>query len=90
MPKFIIEREMPGAGSLTQEQLRGASAKSNAVVGELGPQIKWVESYVTADRVYCVYIAESEDLLQEHARCAGFPANRISRVTSIIDPATAE
>jgi hypothetical protein len=90
MHKYVIEREMPGAGKLTKEELRGASAKSNAVVTELGSEIQWVESYVTGDKVYCVYLAANEDILQEHARCAGFPANRISRVTTIIDPTTAE
>ncbi len=90
MPKYVIEREMPGAGNLTREQLRGASAKSNAVINELGPEIKWVESYVTGDKVYCVYIAANEDIVLEHARCAGLPANRISKVSAIIDPASAE
>ncbi len=89
MHKYVIEREMPGAGALTPEQLRGASAKSNAVIAELGPEIQWVESYVTGDKVYCVYLAANEDVLQEHARCAGFPANRISRVATMIDPTTA-
>ncbi len=90
MPKFVIERDMPGVGGLTAEQLRAASAKSNAVVAELGPEIQWVESYVTADKIYCVYIAPSEDILHEHARCSGFPASRIARIAAVIDPATGE
>ncbi len=90
MPKYVIEREMPGAGNLTREQLKGAAAKSNAVIAELGPEIKWVESYVTGDKVYCVYIAPSEDIVLEHARCSGLPANKISKVSAILDPASAE
>jgi hypothetical protein len=90
MPKFIIERDMPGVGNLGPQELRGASAKSNSVINELGPEIKWIESFVTANKVYCVYIAPNEEILQEHARCSGFPANRISKVTAKIDPATGE
>lgn len=90
MPKFIIEREMPGAGSLSAQELQGAATKSNEVVEGLGPDIQWVESYVTADKIYCVYISPSEDLLRQHSEKSGFPANRISRITSMIDPTTAE
>lgn len=90
MPKYVIERDIPGAGKLTAEQLRGISQKSCSVLNQLGPAVQWIESYVTGDRVYCVYIAENEELLREHARRGGFPANRISRVTSKIDPTTAE
>lgn len=90
MPKYIIERDIPGAGQLTADELRGISQTSCGVLAGLGPQIQWVESYVTADKVYCVYIAPSEELVREHARQGGFPANRISEVKSVIDPTTAE
>ena len=90
MPKYIIEREIPGAGSLTQEQLHGVAQKSCSVLKNLGPQIQWVESYVTADKIYCVYIAPDEATVKEHAKQGGFPANRISEVKGIIDPTTAE
>jgi cell division inhibitor SulA len=90
MPKYIIEREIPGAGQLTAEELRGISQTSCGVLKQLGPQIQWVESYVTPDKVYCVYIAPSEDLVREHARQGGFPVNKISEVKSVIDPTTAE
>lgn len=90
MPKYVIERDIPGAGSLTAEQFRGISQKSCGVLRELGPAVQWVTSYVTGDRIYCVYIAENEELLREHARRGGFPANRISRVATMIDPTTAE
>jgi hypothetical protein len=90
MPKYVIEREIPGVGELTPDQLQAISQKSCAVLSNLGPQIQWVESYVVDDRIYCVYIAPNEELLREHARQGGFPANRISEVRSIIDPTTAE
>lgn len=90
MPKYVIEREIPGAGTLSQEQLQAISQKSCAVLTELGPQIQWVQSYVTDDRVYCVYIAQNEELVREHARQGGFPANRVSEVKQVIDPTTAE
>jgi len=90
MPKYVIEREIPGAGKLTPEQLQGISQKSCSVLKNLGPQIQWVESYVTDDKVYCVYIAPNEALVREHAKQGGFPANRISEVRQIIDPTTAE
>ena len=86
MPKYVIEREIPGAGKLSPAELRGVSQKSCGVLQKLGPQIQWVHSYVTDDRVYCVYIAPNEDLVREHARQGGFPANRISEVKEIIDP----
>jgi hypothetical protein len=90
MPKFIIEREIQGAGSLTSEQLQGISQKSCSVLSALGPQIQWVESYVTDDKIYCVYVAPNEELIREHARKGGFPANRVSAVRRMIDPTTAE
>jgi hypothetical protein len=90
MPKYVIEREIPGAGKLTSEQLQGISQKSCGVLKNLGPSIQWVESYVTDDKVYCVYIAPNEALVKEHAKQGGFPANRISEIRQIIDPTTAE
>jgi hypothetical protein len=90
MPKYIIEREIPEAGMLTCEELQGISQTSCEVLNKLGPRIQWVESFVTADKVYCVYIAPSEELLHEHARQGGFPVNKISEVTTVIDPTTAE
>jgi hypothetical protein len=90
MPKFVIEREIPGAGKLSAADLHGISQKSCGVLKELGPAIQWVESYVTDDKVYCVYIAPSKDLIERHAQQGGFPANRISEVLAIIDPTTAD
>jgi hypothetical protein len=90
MPKFVIEREMPGVGGLGQADLRGASQKSCAVLGDLGPQIQWIQSYVTDDKLYCVYDSPDEELIREHARRGGFPADRISRVTGGMTPRTAE
>lgn len=90
MPKYIIEREMPGLGKLSAQELQGASQKSCGVLNGMGPQIQWIESYVTDDKLYCVYIAPNEEMVQEHARQGGFPANRISEIKSIIDPTTAE
>jgi len=90
MPKFVIEREMPGAGSLGADDLRAASQTSCAVLNGLGPAIQWVESYVTDDKVYCVYIAPDAATIERHARESGFPANRISEVRARIDPTTAE
>jgi hypothetical protein len=89
MPKFVIERELPGAGSLSASDLQAISQKSCGVLKELGPQIQWVESYVTDDKIYCVYIAPNQELIREHASRGGFPANRISQVRTIIDPTTA-
>jgi hypothetical protein len=90
MPKYVIERDMPGVGQLSAAQLQGAAQQSCSVLGKLGPQIQWVESFVTGDKIYCVYIAPNEDLIREHARQGGFPANRISEVKATIDPTTAE
>jgi hypothetical protein len=90
MPKFLIEREIPGAGNLSTDELQAISQKSCGVLSNMGPQIQWVESYVTNDKVYCVYIAPNEEMVQEHARQGGFPANRISEIKSVIDPTTAE
>jgi cell division inhibitor SulA len=90
MPKYVIEREIPGAGNLTPGDLQGASQKSCSVLRNLGPEIQWVQSYVTDDKLYCVYIAPNEDLIREHAQQSGFPANRISEIKSVIDPTTAE
>jgi Nickel responsive protein SCO4226-like len=89
MPKYVIEREMAGAGSLSREELTAASQKSCSVLNSLGPEVQWVESYVTDDKIYCVYIAPSKKLIEEHARQGGFPANRISEVKAMIDPTTA-
>jgi hypothetical protein len=90
MPKYLIERELPGAGALSTEQLEGISQKSCGVLRNLGPQIQWVHSYVTADKIYCVYIAPNEAMVREHAKQGGFPANRVSEITTMIDPTTAE
>ena len=90
MPKYVIEREIPGAGNLSAEELREISRASCGALMNLGPSINWVQSYVTDDRVYCVYIAPNEELVREHARQGGIPANRVSEVTSVIDPTTAE
>jgi len=90
MPKYVIEREIPGAGNLTPEQLQAISQKSCGVLQKLGPQINWVESYVTGDKIYCVYIAPNEAMVREHAKQGGFPANRVSEVKRMIDPTTAE
>ena len=90
MPKFIIEREIPGAGKLSPKDLQGISQKSCSVLRNLGPQIQWVESYVTDDKIYCVYIAPNEEMIREHARQGGFPANRVSAIRRMIDPTTSE
>jgi len=90
MPKFLIEREIPGAGKLTPQELQGISQKSCSVLRGMGPQIQWLESYVTDDKIYCVYIAPNEGAVREHARQGGFPANRISEIRSLIDPTMAE
>jgi Protein of unknown function (DUF4242) len=90
MPKFVIEREIPGAGAMSPQQLQGVAEKSCSVLRNLGPQIQWVHSYVTDHKIYCVYIAPSEDMIREHAKQGGFPANRISQVKNIIDPTTSE
>ncbi len=90
MPKFLIEREIPGAGKLGRTELKGISTKSRDVLREMGPEIQWVHSYVTGDKIYCVYIAPDENAIREHAARGGFPANKISRVTTIIDPTSAD
>jgi hypothetical protein len=90
MPKFVIERDIPGAGKLTPAELKAVSQKSCGVLSELGPAIQWVQSYVTDDRVYCIYLAPNEELVRKHAALGGFPANKISRVRAVIDPATSE
>jgi hypothetical protein len=90
MPKYVIERDLPGAGKLSKAELKGISQKSCSVLEKLGPKIQWLHSYVTDDKVYCVYQAESEALIREHAKQGGFPANRISQVRTMIEPATAE
>ena len=90
MPRFLIEREIPGAGELSQDQLLAISQKSCDVLRELGPEIQWVQSYVTNDKITCIYIAPNEELVREHARRGGFPADRVEEIRSIIDPTTAE
>jgi hypothetical protein len=90
MPKYVIERELPGAGQLTPQQLQAISQKSCGVLRKLGPEIQWVHSYVTQDKIYCIYNAPNEQLIREHARQGGFPVNRISEVKSVIDPTTSE
>jgi hypothetical protein len=90
MPKYVIEREIPNAGSLTTDQVTAISQKSCSVLKGLGPQIQWVESFVTPDKIYCVYIAPNEEMVREHARQGGFPANRVSEVKRMIDPTSAE
>src|ERR1700742_2450665 len=90
MPKYVIEREIPGAGDLSPQDLQAVSQKSCTVLQNLGPQIQWVQSYVTGDKLYCIYIAPSEDMIRAHAQQGGFPANRISEIKSVIDPTTAE
>lgn len=90
MPRYVIEREMPGAGQLSADELRSISQKSCAVLDNLGPAVQWQHSYVTGDKVYCVYIAPNEQLIREHARLGGFPVDRVSEVATIIDPVTAE
>ena len=86
MPQFVIEREIPGAGRLTQEELREVSQKSLAVLGELGPDIQWMHSYVTDDKIYCIYFSPNEDLIRAHARQLGIPADRVSAVRGMLDP----
>ena len=90
MPKYVIEREIPGAGALSAADLQGISQKSCGVLTNMGPQIQWVQSYVTGDKIYCVYNAANADIVREHAKCGGFPADSVSEVKTIIDPTTAE
>jgi len=90
MPKFVIEREIPGAGKLSPAELKAVSKKSCGVLSSLGPSVQWIQSFVTADKLYCIYHAADESLVRRHAELGGFPANKISAVTSVIDPATSE
>ena len=90
MPKYVIEREIPGAGKLSSQELQGISQKSCGVLSNMGPQIQWVHSYVTDDRIYCIYIAPDEATVREHAKQGGFPANRVMQVRRVIDPTSAE
>ncbi len=90
MPKYVIEREIPGAGNLTTDQLQAISQKSCGVLNQLGPEIQWVQSYVTDNKIYCVYIAPNEEMVREHATKGGFPANSVAEVKRVIDPTTAE
>lgn len=90
MPKYVIEREIPGAGDLSSEQLKGVSQTSCGILNKMGPEIQWVQSYVTSNKIYCVYNAPNEEMIREHARQGGFPANVVSQVSTIIDPTTAE
>lgn len=90
MPKYLIEREIPGAGKLSPRELQAISQKSCGVLMNLGPQVQWVHSYVTGDKIYCVYIAPNEEMVRQHARQGGFPANKVSEVKTVIDPTTAE
>ena len=90
MPKFVIERELPGAGKLSKAELKAISEKSNGILKDLGPDIQWVHSYVTDDKIFCVYNARNAAIIQKHAECGGFPANKILQVRTVIDPTTAE
>jgi len=90
MPKYLIEREIPGAGNLSQADLQSISQTSCGVLQKMGPEIQWVQSYVTGDKVYCVYVSPNEEMIRDHAQQGGFPANRISEIKSVIDPTTAE
>jgi hypothetical protein len=90
MPKFVIERDLPGAGALSDGEIHDISAKSNKVISDLGPEIRWLHSYVTDDKLYCVYVAPDEDIIFEHARCGGFPADKVNRVVRVIDPSTGD
>jgi len=90
MPKFVIERELPGAGKLGPDELNAISKKSNQVIASLGPEIRWLTSYVTDDKLYCIYSAPDTDIIMEHARCGGFPADRVSKINYVIDPSTGD
>ncbi|MBA3649859.1 MAG: DUF4242 domain-containing protein [Chitinophagales bacterium] len=90
MPKYVIEREIPGAGKLSAEELKNISQISCGVLNNMGPQIQWVQSYVTDDKIYCIYVAPNEQMVREHAKQGGFPANSVSKVAAIIEPITAE
>ena len=90
MPQFLIERELPGAGKLSQQELKAISQKSCGVLERMGPQIQWIHSYVTGDKIYCIYRAPNAELVRQHAKEGGFPANRVEQIKSVIDPTTAE
>jgi hypothetical protein len=90
MPRYLIERDIPGAGALSPDEIQGIAEKSNEVLADMAPRAQWVQSYVTDDRIYCVYLAEDDATVREHARSGGFPANRVSKVIRVIDPTTAE
>ena len=90
MPKYVIERPLPGAGKLSADELQAISQKSNQVIADLGPEVKWLQSYVTDDKIYCVYVAPDTDIIYEHARCGGFPAETVTMVSAVIDPSTGE
>lgn len=90
MPRYVIERELPGAGKLSQDELHAISEKSCGVINQLGPSIQWVESFVTEDKIYCIYNAPNKEILKEHAQMGGFPANRIEQIRNVISPVTAE
>lgn len=90
MPKYVIEREVPGAGKASPEALQRAARESNAVLRDLGPDVQWLESFVTDDKIYCIYVADGEDIIREHARCLDIPATRISAVRAINDPSNGE
>jgi hypothetical protein len=90
MPKFVIERNIPGAGSLSGDELHAISKKSNQVLADMAPRAQWLESYVTSDKLYCVYVADDEAAVREHASCGGFPADLVAQVTTVIDPTTGE
>jgi len=90
MPKYVIEREIPGAGNMSSQELQSVSQKSCSVLRNMGPKIQWLHSYVTGDKIYCIYIAPNEEMIREHASQGGFPANRVSEIKSVIDPTTAE
>ena len=90
MPKYVIERSIPGAGSWTPEQLQKTSTKSREVLQQMGGDVQWLESYVTDDKLYCVYVAPNEDIILDHARCGGFPADTVKKVSRVIDPSTGE
>lgn len=90
MPKYMIERDLPGAGKLSAEELHGISQKSNDVISGLGPDIRWLQSFVSDDKIYCVYVAPDKDIIFEHARCGGFPANTVTEIATVIDPSTGD
>jgi hypothetical protein len=90
MPKYVIERELPGAGKLSKAELKAISEKSNGILSDLGPTIQWIQSYVVDDKIYCIYIAPNTEIIKKHADCGGFPVNKISQVRAVIDPTTAD